>query len=145
MSWGRIKPSGTVRAARRGRVRRVLVVISLSAAAAVIAGRLITESRQNSAISEEIARLEDEARRIDSQNLELLELTGRLLESDVAEREARLKLGLRLPGEKVIVIESERAEDGLSEELAVREMGNPSRWWYYFFEDDRRTGLAALP
>lgn len=133
------------RGLRRGRVKKLLLITGLTAVVIMIGARLFSESRQNTAIEEEIARLELEADKIEEKNGELASLVERMTDTDFAEREARLKLGLRRPGEQVIVIEPETDKSAEAQPQSEELVGNPERWWYYFFERDRLAALAIKP
>jgi len=68
-----------------------------------------------------------------------------MTDSDFVEREARLKLGLRRPGERVIVIEPEAGKRADERPRMDDGVGNAERWWFYFFERDRLAALAVKP
>lgn len=127
----------SVRAVLRSRGKKLMIIIGLVSATLVISIRLISEARQNSSISKEIADLERQAQEIEERNTELLALTKEISEVALAEREARLKLGLKKPGERVIVVEEDTKAAGTDDGASPLEFGNPERWWMYFFEHDR--------
>jgi cell division protein FtsB len=111
------------------------------------------EWMRNSEIQSEIARLEEQARSLETRNLQIADLNTAFRTESFIEREARLKLGMKKPGENVVVIQEDGstpgpiidATDGMTAEaadprllLAVdgepKELANPSKWWQYFFE-----------
>lgn len=107
---------------------------------------------RNREIQQEIARLQEQAGSLEARNLEIADLNTAFRTESFIEREARLKLGMKKPGETVVVIQGERTQDaagtagtdgaGNAEDprllLAVAdasgEVANPRKWWYYFFE-----------
>ncbi|OGL95707.1 hypothetical protein A2348_03710 [Candidatus Uhrbacteria bacterium RIFOXYB12_FULL_58_10] len=107
---------------------------------------------RNHEIQQEIARLQGEAQALQTRNLQIADLNTAFRTESFIEREARLKLGMKKPGETVVVIKEDGATsvtatdaaEGLSSEpadprvLLVRderdgELANPSKWWHYFF------------
>jgi cell division protein FtsB len=111
------------------------------------------EWMRNSEIQSEIARLEEQARSLETRNLQIADLNTAFRTESFIEREARLKLGMKKPGENVVVIQEDGstpgpiidATDGMTAEaadprllLAVdrepKELANPSKWWQYFFK-----------
>jgi len=103
----------------------VLVFVSIS---------LFREIARNRIIDKEIRKIEAEAKRLEVQNLEILELVKELEDTDFLEREARLKMGLQKPGEQVVVINRVNQDTQIKEGPAnLNDAVNPVRWWYYFF------------
>lgn len=107
---------------------------------------------RNREIQSEIARLQGEAQSLQTRNLQIADLNTAFRTESFIEREARLKLGMKKPGENVVVIQGEgsagvsvsNAADGGAEPsddprslLAAAdgalELANPSKWWQYFF------------
>lgn len=109
------------------------------------------EWMRNREIRQEIARLEAQAAALGTRNLEIADLNTAFRTESFIEREARLKLGMKKPGESVVVIqngsqtvaaasvggeEARTANDPrtlLAMEADVPELANPSKWWHYFF------------
>lgn len=103
---------------------------------------------RNREIQAEIARLQGDAQALQARNLEIADLNTAFRTESFIEREARLKLGMKKPGESVVVIRDASqpsVEAGLAQEgeasdprqlLASGEENvetNPSKWWTYFF------------
>lgn len=88
-------------------------------------------------VNREIRELEKEVAELEKQNTELTQLEQFLNTERFQEQEARLKLGLAKPGEKVIVIPGVSEEKLPKEELSApsnnEELSNPHKWWNYFF------------
>lgn len=88
-------------------------------------------------INREIKNLEAEINKLENSNRELSDLIQYLNSDFFMEQEARLKLGLQKPGEKVIVIPSQTVDnlaDIQKKEYNNQELSNPQKWWKYFFK-----------
>lgn len=92
-------------------------------------------------IQNEITKLEQEAAKINRENLEIQDKIAYLQSRDYQEREAKDKLNLQNPGENVVVIKPGVAREQVVE--AENEnipqplppvVPNPQKWWKYFFE-----------
>jgi len=108
---------------------------------------------RNRDIEQEISRLQSEAEALQARNLKIADLNTAFQTESFIEREARLKLGMKKPGENVVVIrdvgEGEPVAATDSSEQSVVEaadprtllalednatqLANPSKWWHYFF------------
>ncbi|MFH1173029.1 MAG: septum formation initiator family protein [bacterium] len=88
-------------------------------------------------VNREIARLEAEIVKLESNNQELGDLIDYLNTDFFVEQEARLKLGLSKEGEKVVIIPSDKAAAQLDvlpeKEYNGKALTNPGKWWQYFF------------
>lgn len=95
---------------------------------------LFRESYRYFRISQEIKGLEN---RIEDFKKENEELTGmeRYFESEeFLEKQARLKLNLTKPGEKVIIVKTpEDLQQNQQEQIIAKEISNIQKWWDYFF------------
>ncbi len=102
---------------------------------------------RNSTIDAEIAALETEAEELATRNIEISELKTAMQTESFIEREARLKLGMKKPGETVVVVQddvqqqeplTDDAYDPLGYVMGMEEsrevVANPTKWWYYFFD-----------
>lgn len=106
---------------------------------------------RNHEIQGEIAGLQEQAAALQTRNLQIAELNTAFRTESFIEREARLKLGLKKPGESVVVIKrggaaSSVASDADAEAIAKAadprtllamdaiepEVANPVKWWHYF-------------
>ncbi len=98
-------------------------------------------------IQSEIDALQSQADDLVARNIAMSELGTAMQTKSFIEREARLKLGLKKPGETVIVIKEDGKTVG-EDELAntsdplnlvidsgevVDNVANSRKWWYYFF------------
>lgn len=120
----------------------VIIFLGLSLSREVVRSR---------AINAQITDLKEQAEGLSARNIDLSQLKTAMQTSTFIEREARLKLGMKKPGETVLVIQEaqpsagEQSEDDLMDasdpldlvldgkesEVAI---ANPSKWWYYFFD-----------
>ena len=94
-------------------------------------GRVIV---QNRTLAREVGKLEAQAAAVELKNTELLELVSRLKSDSFLEREARLKLNLRKPGEEVVVLEERSGTQAIEgADRQSRGETNLDRWWRFFF------------
>ncbi len=135
-------------------VVNVLVIIFLG----LSLSREVIRSR---AIDAEIADLQARADSLTVDTQAMLELQTAMQTESFIEREARLKLGLKKPGETVVVLRDEQdqtlsAEEDSTDPLhyvidpttgesgqSEADIGNPTKWWYYFFDKSRFNELVA--
>jgi len=113
----------------------VLALIAL----AVNLGR---ESYRKYQLGKEIQALKTEMERLEGRNSQLAEMIEYFKDESYLEKEARLKLNLKKPGEKVVIY-STRADDSIAGQaaaLAAPEVGSAGKtdnywlWWEYFFD-----------
>ena len=113
-------------------------------------GRELVRSLQ---IQKDIAVLQAKADTLMADNLEIAKLNTVLQTESFLEREARLKLGLKKPGEQVVVVETDPQKQtgellpGPLETLIggaqpLQTASNPAKWWYYFFNYARFQQLS---
>ena len=125
----------------------VIVFLGLSLSREIVRSR---------AIGSEIAQLQAQADELAAQNIDLSELRTAMQTESYIEREARLKLGMKKPGETVVVVQDDAAElvdgetvdandplglvlDGTSATVVV---ANATKWWYYFFDKNSFNALS---
>ena len=116
------------------------------------------EFLRNAEIQRDIEDLQAQAEALQTRQLEMSNLSASLQTESAIEREARLKLGLKKPGEQVVVIRPEAsgsASAGLDGALAPADavfgeaeaatsLANPVKWWYYFFDQEAFRTLTQL-
>lgn len=91
-------------------------------------GRMVTRDRM---VRREIARLEGEVDRMESEYRRLEETRNFFRTDFFREQESRKSLGYARAGEKVVVIEGFAPKiDGARPET---ELSNPQKWWKYLF------------
>jgi len=112
-------------------------------ALAISVGR---ESYRRVQLTKEIDRLKLETERFEGKKDQLSNLLESFKEESYLEKEARLKLNLKKPGEKVVILPQSREEnfsetteeksDSQPKEISpAKEESNLWRWWEYFFEE----------
>jgi len=105
---------------------------------------------KSNSLDSEIKRLQGEIESLDKSNNLLMGLTQEIGDLDFLENEARVKMGMKLPGETVVVIDRATSTFGAEESsfakasadakaLADRSedrqsiWNNPRKWSQYFF------------
>lgn len=101
-------------------------------------GREYVRNRQ---IQATIVQLEQQARQLEERNVEIARINAELESESFLEREARLRLGLVKPGERVVVVSDapekdidiggEKVSSVILEDLPET---TARRWWAYFFD-----------
>ena len=113
-------------------------------------GREYFRSRE---IQSEISKLQTQADTLAARNIALSELQTAIQTESFIEREARLKLGMKKPGEEVVVISGETGQGSAGQEdqegqkdkadpldlvldnqSELTRIANSTKWWYYFFD-----------
>ncbi len=105
----------------------LLVVLGL------ISWAVISSSSKNEKVEEQTSALDQEIEELQQQNLELTDLIDYFASTEYVEQQAREKLNLVKPGEKVVII-TQSDEEGLNNLEQAKELKNsPVKWWRYFF------------
>ncbi len=95
---------------------------------------LVREVMRKMEIKQEIKRLEDKINSLESDNRELESLIQYLQTEEFIEQEARAKLSLKKPGEKVVAVpDNLEVEPDTQSSSTDGEMPNWRLWWQYFF------------
>ena len=91
-------------------------------------------------INQEINKLQADIIGLESKNQEIADFVEYLKTDRYFEEQARLKFGLKSPGEKVLVLQDDSsagvAIPGFSAAAGqnqVQEINNPQKWFQYFF------------
>ncbi|MFW0837736.1 MAG: FtsB family cell division protein [Candidatus Komeilibacteria bacterium] len=107
---------------------------------ALFLGATWRDYHKQSDLRDDIAALNQEITNLDQQQSDLLETLKYVQSSDFVEIEARTKLNLRKPGEKVIIVSSDEDIANLpaSKESNINRFLQPTisnyqKWWSYFF------------
>lgn len=125
---------------RRGLLLVNLIIFSL------LAWGFTGEYLRHRRLKAEISRLTEEAEQLRADNSETAQLSRHFAADEAMEREARVKLGLRKPGESVIIVKDTEPEP-LAPTDSTRPtgpdtagpLGNLRLWWQYFFGARDRT------
>ena len=90
--------------------------------------------RRNQELAKEIDDLRGKISSNEQKNQELDELMNYFGTADFMEREARLRLNLRLPGEQVVILPGagDQADSSTAGGNTYEE--NWQEWWNYFFK-----------
>ncbi|OIO16858.1 hypothetical protein COV56_01655 [Candidatus Kuenenbacteria bacterium CG11_big_fil_rev_8_21_14_0_20_37_9] len=101
----------------------------------IFIGRAIIreKSRQQDTLKN-ISTLETSISQIEERNSKLVEMVKFFRSSDFIEREAREKLNMQKPGEKVVIVP--RIGQGVvaGDYADAENIPNYLRWWLYFFD-----------
>jgi len=99
------------------------------------------ETYKKNQIQAEIDSLQEKAKQISKENLEIQEKISYFESKEYQEKEAKDKLGLQNPDENVVIIKPGIAKETVAEEktpVVVPEeeqnIFNPIKWWRYFFK-----------
>lgn len=85
-------------------------------------------------VNSEIADLQNDIIHLEKQNEDLGQLISYLKSDTFIEQEAKLKLGLKKPGENLVVIPGQADLESNNKEIQNIPETNPARWWAYFFD-----------
>jgi hypothetical protein len=105
----------------------------------------VRESYREWKVDQEIRGLEDQIQRLEGRKLKISELLQRIDAPEAIDREARARLGMRKPGERVIILRgAENGSTSWQETLADESVSppapdtrsNPQKWLAYFFQHD---------
>lgn len=123
------------------RLRRVLA-LNLGIAA-LIGWGLTGELLRSRGMDREVARLNEQVETLEARNVELSRAADRLSGSAMLEREARLKLNMRRPGESVVVVQGgefggpqavgRNEPDRAAGQVAGESVSNYHKWIRYLF------------
>ncbi|MFW0862290.1 MAG: FtsB family cell division protein [Candidatus Komeilibacteria bacterium] len=94
-------------------------------------------------LREDISTLDSQINDLQAQQTDLIATLAQVQSEDFVETEARTRLNLRKPGEKVIIVSSDedvqrlndQAGDKGIKDLLEEPDTNSSKWWSYFFPD----------
>jgi len=105
---------------------------------------VVRESYRKYQLTQEINQIKSEIERLEGNNQDLANLIEYFQQESFLEKEARLKLNLKKPGEKVVIVPKGEEEVGSltpnewgvklpTEEEIQKEEPNWLKWWRYFF------------
>lgn len=129
-------------APRAPRVIRWSFVIAANAAILVLVGvSTIRETYQGWKVDQEIHGLQAQVEAMEGKRLHLNDLIQKIQAPDTLDKEARMRFGLRKPGERVVVIKGMDGSYTLDVEkqaplasAADSVRSNPQKWLHYFFQ-----------
>lgn len=90
---------------------------------------------QDYLVRQEIAQLQDQAKKLEAKKMELLEVLKYVKSDSFTEEKARTELNMAKPGEQVVVVaksdvQSNRQEN--SDVVILEGISNYKKWWQYF-------------
>lgn len=94
---------------------------------------LLKNYAKQRAIANEIEGIKKEIADFESKNKDLSEMLNYVQSKDSLEEQARLNLGLKKPGEKVVVISEKDIASSSTANLSANNASNFVKWWHYFF------------
>lgn len=104
----------------------ILVLISIS---------LIKNVNKNKIISDKTLELDREIKKIEEENKNLEELIAYFSTPEFLDKEAREKLNMAKPGEKIIIIPQEDKNLASVDNKEMSDKKNYVLWWDYFFNN----------
>ncbi|MFA5076383.1 MAG: septum formation initiator family protein [Patescibacteria group bacterium] len=111
-----------------------LILLACVAILVFLAISLSRELSRRYYLESQVKSLKNEIVNLESQNQEFSQLVDYFQTQGFTEREARLKMGLKKPGEQVIIINEPGYTAGSAQDnLDIEGLANPQKWWYYFF------------
>jgi cell division protein FtsL len=107
----------------------LVLLIILGIAFLVVSNLRISQRRQE--LISQIAKLEEEIKAQEKQNAELQAGVSQVLDQNYLEQEAREKLGLKKPGEEVVLVQQVETEETKTEQKKeeTKNPWNPKNWW----------------
>ncbi len=127
------------RAGSAGRtVVRWSFILCLNVAILLLVGvSTIRETYQGWKVDQEIDTMRAEANALEGRRAELANLIQQLNSPEVIDREARERLDLRKPNERVVVVDPQALSSSTvnlaSPDLSESSASNPRKWFAYFF------------
>jgi cell division protein FtsL len=93
---------------------------------------------QDYKIKQEIRLLQEEIKGLEKKKLESMEILKYVISQEFVEEKARTELNMKLPGEKVMVIDGliEHKEERQNEAVENQGLSNQAKWWYYFTQNE---------
>lgn len=113
------------------------IVLGLLVIFILIVWAVINNLSNQSRLDEKAAQLDQEIAALEKQNTELVDLIDYFASTEYIEKEAREKLNLARPGEKMVVVTEGKdvlKQDTNQDFLAGLDGLKPwQKWWKYFF------------
>ena len=110
---------------------------------------IIREMVRTRQIRDQLGQLRSQISSEEQRHEQLKELIAYLSSPTFQEREARLQLGLKKSGERVILVPTDENGNSNASGLGTTRAGEevsgsiPSRWWQYFFSEDLHKSAAS--
>jgi len=112
-----------------------LAIFALLIVLGLISWAVFNSLSQQKSVDFQAQKLEQEIQELEQQNVELASLIDYFASNEYIEKEAREKLNLAQPGEKVIIIQpsDETNETSNNSASKLKTSSSPAYWWNYFF------------
>ena len=98
-----------------------------------VSGRLYLRKYE---IDKEIAKLQEQASRIESESNQLSELINYLSTPEYVEKQAREQLNLKKEGEEVVILPDSIEDEAKIAGADTKAESNPKKWYKYLFENN---------
>lgn len=101
---------------------------------------IFKETYRKKQVQKEINELQNEANKIQGDNLRLADKISYLEGQDYQEKEIRDKLNLQKPDENVVIVKPSLTKKNtenkpeVNDQMLVIKASNPQKWWNYFFK-----------
>lgn len=117
-----------------GRFKGIFILVLIFTGVFLIS--LAKETYRNYKVTKEIKDLKSDIELLKTENLELASLIDYFKTDNFAEKEARIKLGMKKADEKVFIIKNDPSDENtnLTDENQNNKTSNLGKWWQYFFE-----------
>lgn len=135
--------SGSREKHRGGKLARWSVLLAANGALLFVVGiSTVRETYREWQVDQDINKIQTQIGTLEGKKLEFVDLIQRMESNDALDREARTRLGLRKPGERVIILRGADGESTSWQESAFQApsdqpvsapQSNPERWLQYFF------------
>lgn len=131
-----------VKGSALGLARWPLLVAASGTLFLVVGISTIRETYREWQVDQEIHQMQAQIEQYEGRKLSLVELLARLDSDEALDKEARTRLGLRKPGERVIILQGgdgmqaswqDDVQTSVANVAAADLRSNPRRWLDYFF------------
>lgn len=128
------------RASSFSKAKWPLFLVANAAVLLVVGVSTVRETYRGWSVDHEIRALEQKAQDLEGRKNELAQMALKMQSQDFIEQQARAKLGLQRPGEKVVILEGVSAvqatwkgsETVVQESVPLAYESNPEKWIRYF-------------
>ena len=141
--------SGSREKRRGGKFARWSVLLAANGALLFVVGiSTMRETYREWQVDQDINKIQTQIGILEGKKLEFVDLIRHMESNDALDREARTRLGLRKPGERVIILRGADGESTSWQESAFQApsdqpvsapQSNPERWLQYFFPLNPKT------
>lgn len=119
-----------------------MIILAGIVALVFIVLAIYKETYRKKQIQREISNLQEEAKKIQGDNLHLADKLAYLEGKDYQEKEIRDKLNLQSPDENVVIIKPSPSEKVIEKKPTINQSNqevivkitNAEKWWDYFFK-----------